>query len=189
MSAQSSIPGGLSASLRGALAQRCRQHGHAGRAVGGAWDTCSAPERPFFYEGEVFYEAVSVLLVFILLGHWLEMRARAGASDAIRALMDLAPPMATVVRNGVETKVPTAEVVAGELVVIKPGDKIPVDGEIVEGASQVDESMLTGESMPGQEGGRQHRRGRQHQQERELPLQGHEGRCGHGIGPDRQAGL
>ncbi|MEM8205720.1 ATPase P, partial [Morganella morganii] len=100
----------------------------------------------FFYEGEVFYEAASVLLVFILLGHWLEMRARAGASDAIRALMDLAPPMATVVRNGVETKVPTAEVAAGELVVIKPGDKIPVDGEIVEGASQVDESMLTGES-------------------------------------------
>jgi cation transport ATPase len=103
----------------------------------------------FFYEGEVFYEAASVLLVFILLGHWLEMRARAGASDAIRALMDLAPPMATVVRNGVETKVPTAEVLqSARLVVIKPGDKIPVDGEIIEGASQVDESMLTGESMP-----------------------------------------
>jgi Cu2+-exporting ATPase len=102
----------------------------------------------FFYEGEVFYEAASVLLVFILLGHWLEMRARAGASDAIRALMDLAPPMATVLRNGVETKVPTAEVLVGETVVIKPGDKIPVDGKIIDGASQVDESMLTGESMP-----------------------------------------
>ncbi|NMM06330.1 heavy metal translocating P-type ATPase [Polaromonas sp.] len=102
----------------------------------------------FFYEGEVFYEAAAVLLVFILLGHWLEMRARAGASDAIRALMDLAPPMATVLRGGVETKVPTAEVLAGETVIIKPGDKIPVDGEIIEGGSQVDESMLTGESMP-----------------------------------------
>ena len=102
----------------------------------------------FFYEGEVFYEAASVLLVFILLGHWLEMRARAGASDAIRALMDLAPPMATVLRNGVETKVPTAEVLVGETVVIKPGDKIPVDGKVTDGASQVDESMLTGESMP-----------------------------------------
>jgi Cu2+-exporting ATPase len=102
----------------------------------------------FFYEGDVFYEAVAVLLVFILLGHWLEMRARAGASDAIRALMDLAPPMATVLRGGAEVKVPTAEVKAGETVVIKPGDKIPVDGKIVEGGSQVDESMLTGESMP-----------------------------------------
>ena len=62
--------------------------------------------------------------------------------------MDLAPPMATVVRAGVETQVPTAQVLAGETVVIKPGDKIPVDGEITEGSSQVDESMLTGESMP-----------------------------------------
>lgn len=102
----------------------------------------------FLYEGEVFYEAAAVLLVFILLGHWLEMRARAGASDAIRALMDLAPPMATVVRDGAEVRVPTAAVQVGELVVIKPGDKIPVDGQIVEGSSQVDESMLTGESMP-----------------------------------------
>jgi len=102
----------------------------------------------FIYESEVFYEAAAVLLVFILLGHWLEMRARAGASDAIRSLMDLAPPMATVLRGGVEVKVPTAEVLVGETVVIKPGDKIPVDGEIFEGGSQVDESMLTGESMP-----------------------------------------
>ena len=102
----------------------------------------------FFYEREVFFEASAVLLVFILLGHWLEMRARAGASDAIRALMDLAPAMARVVRHGVETEVPTAQVLAGETVVIKPGAKIPVDGEVTEGSSQVDESMLTGESMP-----------------------------------------
>lgn len=106
----------------------------------------------FLYKGEVFYEAAAVLLVFILLGHWLEMRARAGASDAIRALMDLAPPMATVLRNGIETKVPTSEVLVGETVVIKPGDKIPVDGRITDGGSQVDESMLTGESMPVKKG-------------------------------------
>ena len=87
-------------------------------------------------------------MVFILLGHWLEMRARAGASDAIRALMNLAPPLATVVRDGVEREVPTAEVRPGDVVVMKPGGKLPVDGEVVEGASQVDESMLTGESMP-----------------------------------------
>ncbi len=102
----------------------------------------------FLFEGEQFYEASSVLLVFILLGHWLEMRARAGASDAIRALMDLAPPMATVVRDGREVEVPTADVVKGDIVLIRPGNKVPVDGEVIEGKSTVDESMLTGESMP-----------------------------------------
>ena len=102
----------------------------------------------FFFTGQQFYEASAVLLVFILLGHWLEMRARAGASAAIRALMNLAPPMATVVRNGQEVEIATSEVLVGETVVIRPGNKIPVDGTIVEGESQVDESMLTGESMP-----------------------------------------
>ncbi|MHB0926317.1 MAG: heavy metal translocating P-type ATPase [Gallionellaceae bacterium] len=102
----------------------------------------------FFFAGVQFYEAVAVLLVFILLGHWLEMRARAGASEAIRALLDLAPPMAMVVRAGREMELPTAEVMAGDTVVIRPGNKIPVDGEVLEGESQVDESMLTGESMP-----------------------------------------
>jgi Cu2+-exporting ATPase len=102
----------------------------------------------FFYGGPQFYEAVSVLLVFILLGHWLEMRARAGATDAIRRLLDLAPPKATVIREQREVEIPTAEVQAGDLVIVRPGGKIPVDGEVLEGASQVDESMLTGESMP-----------------------------------------
>lgn len=67
----------------------------------------------FFFEGVQFYEAAAVLLVFILLGHWLEMRARAGASEAIRRLLDLAPPMATVIRDGREVEVPTAEVRSG----------------------------------------------------------------------------
>lgn len=102
----------------------------------------------FFFEGAQFFEAVAVLLVFILLGHWLEMRARAGASDAIRSLMDLAPPKATVLRDGKEVELPTAEVAKDDIVVIRPGNKIPVDGEVLEGESQVDEPMLTGESMP-----------------------------------------
>jgi Cu2+-exporting ATPase len=102
----------------------------------------------FFFEGPQFYEAAAVLLVFILLGHWLEMRARAGASDAIRKLMGLAPPMATVLRDGSEVEIPTADVVKGDVVLIRPGNKIPVDGEILEGSSTVDESMLTGESLP-----------------------------------------
>ena len=106
----------------------------------------------FFFKSGQFFEAVSVLLVFILLGHWLEMRARAGASSAIRALMDLTPPKAFVFRNNAEVEVPTAQVVVGDIVVIRPGNKIPVDGTIGTGDSLVDESMLTGESMPVQKG-------------------------------------
>ncbi len=106
----------------------------------------------FFKDGGQFYEAVSVLLVFILLGHWLEMRARAGASSAIRALMDLTPAKASVIRDGAEIEVPTVEVLAGEIVVMRPGGKIPVDGTVEIGESLVDESMLTGESMPVQKG-------------------------------------
>lgn len=102
----------------------------------------------FFFNGQQFYEAASVLLVFILLGHWLEMRARAGASAAIRALLSLAPPKAIVVRDGKEIEVATADVVLGDIVVLRPGNKLPVDGEVIEGESTIDESMLTGESMP-----------------------------------------
>jgi Cu2+-exporting ATPase len=102
----------------------------------------------FFFEGPNFYEASAVLLTFVLLGHWLEMRARAGASDAMRALLKLSPPRAVVRRDSAEIDVPTAEVVIGDIVVVRPGAKIPVDGEVIEGSSQVDESMLTGESMP-----------------------------------------
>src|SRR5262249_26889364 len=92
----------------------------------------------FFFEGEQFYEAAADLLVFILLGHWLEMRARAGASEAIRALLDLAPPTAMVLRAGREVEIPTAEVLVGDTVVIRPGNKIPVDGTVTEGSSLVD---------------------------------------------------
>jgi Cu2+-exporting ATPase len=102
----------------------------------------------FFFHGSSFYEAASVLLVFILLGHWLEMRARAGASQAMRALLDLAPAMATVLRDGKELQVATSEVVLADIVIVRPGQKIAVDGAITEGESDVDESMLTGESMP-----------------------------------------
>jgi Cu2+-exporting ATPase len=106
----------------------------------------------FFFKSEQFFEASAVLLVFILLGHWLEMRARAGASSAIKALMKLTPAKASVLRGGTEVEVATAEVVVGDLVVIRPGNKIPVDGTIETGDSLVDESMLTGESMPVQKG-------------------------------------
>lgn len=102
----------------------------------------------FVFESEVFYEASVLLLVFVLLGHWLEMRARAGASQALRALLNLAPPKATVIREGREVEIPTAEVQLNDRVLIRPGDKIPVDGIVTEGESAVDESMITGESLP-----------------------------------------
>ena len=102
----------------------------------------------FFIDGPNFYEASAVLLTFVLLGHWLEMRARAGASDAMKALLKLSPPRAVVRREGEELEISTAEVLVGDVVVVRPGAKIPVDGTVTEGSSQVDESMLTGESMP-----------------------------------------
>ena len=99
-------------------------------------------------EGEVFYEAAGMLATFVLLGHWLEMRARGGANDAIRTLLDLAPPKAVVLRDGEPVEVPTAEVVVDDLLLIRPGSKIPVDAVVEEGESEVDESMVTGESLP-----------------------------------------
>ena len=102
----------------------------------------------FFVSGDVFYEASAFLAAFVLLGLWFEMRARGGANDAIRALLDLAPPKAVVIRDGEELEVPTAEVVVGDLLLIRPGSKVPVDAEVAEGESSVDESMVTGESLP-----------------------------------------
>jgi P-type Cu2+ transporter len=98
--------------------------------------------------GEVFYEAATVLAAFVLLGHWFEMRARGGANDAIRTLLELAPPMAVVIRDGEPVEVPTAEVKVGDVLLIRPGAKIPVDGAVIDGESEIDESMVTGESLP-----------------------------------------
>ena len=98
--------------------------------------------------GEVFYEAATVLASFVLLGHWFEMRARGGANDAIRTLLDLAPSKALVIRDGETVEIPTSEVVVGDLLLLRPGAKIAVDGVVEDGESDVDESMVTGESLP-----------------------------------------
>ncbi len=98
--------------------------------------------------GEVFYEAATVLATFVLLGHWVEMRARGGANDAIRRLLELAPARAIVIRDGQELEVSTSEVIPGDLMLVRPGAKVPTDGEVEDGESEVDESMVTGESMP-----------------------------------------
>jgi Cu2+-exporting ATPase len=98
--------------------------------------------------GEVFYEAATVLTAFVLLGHWFEMRARGGANDAVHSLLELAPAMAVVLRDGEAVEVPTAELLAGDLLLVRPGARIPVDGVVEEGESEVDESLVTGESLP-----------------------------------------
>jgi Cu2+-exporting ATPase len=103
----------------------------------------------FFAPGqESFYEAAAMLAVFLLFGHWMEMRARRGSSDAVRKLLDLAPPRATVERDGQQVEIAVADVHVGDTVVLKPGDKVPVDGEVIDGHSTLDESMVTGESLP-----------------------------------------
>jgi heavy metal translocating P-type ATPase len=95
-----------------------------------------------------YYEAGAVIVTLILLGRWFEARAKGETSEAIRRLMTLQAKTARVVRDGGEVEIPIDAVRVGDIVVIRPGDKIPVDGEVVEGASYVDESMITGEPLP-----------------------------------------
>ncbi len=97
---------------------------------------------------EIYFEAAAVIIALILLGRTLEARARGKASEAIRKLMELQPPTARVIRDATEQEVPLAEVRIGDIVVVRPGERIAVDGAVLEGESAVDESMLTGESMP-----------------------------------------
>jgi Cu+-exporting ATPase len=97
---------------------------------------------------EVYFEVVGVILTLILLGRLLEARARAGTGEAIRKLLGLRAKTARLVRDGSEEEVPVEQVGPGDIVVVRPGEKVPVDGEIVDGRSTLDESMVTGESLP-----------------------------------------
>jgi|FEC22Drversion2_1045045.scaffolds.fasta_scaffold00587_14 P-type Cu+ transporter len=99
-------------------------------------------------EREVYFEVSAVIIAFVLLGRYMEEIIKKRSSAAVRKLMDLRPALAHVVRDGAEVEVPAESVMAGETVIVRPGERIATDGEVVEGASSVDESMLTGESMP-----------------------------------------
>src|SRR6266542_2261112 len=101
-----------------------------------------------FIGGETFYEAAAMLVTFVLFGHWMEMRSRRGTNEALRALFDLVPPQATVLRGGQELTIPSSDVQVDDIVVLKPGDKVPVDGEVTEGETSIDEALVTGESVP-----------------------------------------
>ncbi len=97
---------------------------------------------------DTFYETGAIITGFVLIGRWLEARAKGQAASAVRALLRLRPAMVRVVRDGTEMMVPAAEVMVGDLARVRPGERVPVDGLVVEGSSAVDESMLTGESAP-----------------------------------------
>lgn len=99
-------------------------------------------------EPHLYFDTSSVIITLILLGRLLEARAKGRTSEAIRRLMGLQPRTARVLRNGIETDIPIDEVIPGDIVIVRPGERIPVDGKIIEGASSIDESMLTGESLP-----------------------------------------
>jgi len=96
----------------------------------------------------MFYETALLLATFLTLGRFLEARAKSRTSDSIKKLMELQPPVATVIRNKIEMEIPLSEVIVGDIIVVKPGGKIPVDGVVRAGESFVDESMLTGEPVP-----------------------------------------
>ncbi len=115
-------------------------------AIGISWVYSAAVT--FGLSGDIFYDAGAMLATFVLLGHWLEMRARGSAAGAIRALLDLAPPTAVVMRGGEPVEVPTAQVAVGDVLLIRPGAKVAVDAEVLNGDSEVDESTVTGESLP-----------------------------------------
>jgi P-type Cu+ transporter len=98
--------------------------------------------------GDLYFEAAAVVITLVLLGKWLESRAKRSTTDAIRSLMQLRPDTARVLRNGEEIEVAIAAVAVGDVVVVRPGERLPVDGFVTEGSSAVDESLLTGESLP-----------------------------------------
>jgi len=98
--------------------------------------------------GQLYFEASAVIITLVLLGKYLESRAKRGTTAAIRQLMELRPETARVIRDGAETELPIAQIVAGDLIIVRPGESIPVDGVLTEGGSDVDESLITGESIP-----------------------------------------
>jgi len=95
-----------------------------------------------------YYEAAAMLITFVLFGHWMEMKSRRGTTDALQALFNLVPPQARIFKDGKEIMVSTSDIQLGDIIILKPGDKVPVDGEIIEGETAIDESLVTGESIP-----------------------------------------
>ncbi len=133
-------------------AYKALRHGSANMDVLVAMGTSAAyfysVGTTFFFSGDVYYETSAIIITLILLGRLLESAAKGRTSEAIKKLMGLAARTARVVRDGQEIDIPVEDVQVGDVVLVRPGEKLPVDGVILEGTSSVDESMLTGESIP-----------------------------------------
>ena len=123
-----------------------------GRAAYGVGDVEAALATAEHWSMDLYFESAGMILTLITLGKWLETRSKGKTSQAITRLMDLAPKTATVLRDGAEVEVPVEDVAVGDLILVRPGGRIPVDGVVVEGSSAVDESALTGESLPVEKG-------------------------------------
>ena len=136
----------------------------------------------------LYFETGVIIIALILLGRWLEARAKKQTGAAIKALMGLQAKTARVIRNGVEQDIPIEAVQVGDLVRVRPGEKVPVDGVIDEGRSALDESMLTGESLPVEKGPGDAGHRRHAQQDRQLRLQGHQSWPRHDARADRPTG-
>lgn len=162
--------------------------GHLGRAAYGAGDAAAELAQVEHWAMDLYFESAGMILTLITLGKWLETRSKGKTSQAITRLMDLAPKTAMVLRDGAEVEVPVEDVAVGDLIVVRPGGRIPVDGVVTEGASSVDESALTGESLPVEKLPGAKVAGRLHQQVRLLYPPGHPGGGGHHAGPDDPSG-
>ncbi|MHA1805726.1 MAG: heavy metal translocating P-type ATPase, partial [Promethearchaeota archaeon] len=101
----------------------------------------------FFIEGSTFFEAMSMILTFLLIGKYLEHKTKGQASDAIKKLIGLQPKTATLLKDSKEIEIPIEEIEIGDVLIVRPGEKIPVDGKIIKGSTKIDESMITGESQ------------------------------------------
>lgn len=102
----------------------------------------------FIGSKDTYFDAAAMLITFVLFGHWVEMKSRHGTTDALQALFDLVPPQARLLKDGKEVLVPTSEIKVGDTLILKPGDKVSVDGEVISGETSIDEALVTGESSP-----------------------------------------
>ena len=135
-----------------------------------------------------YFEAAAVIVTLILVGKYLEARAKGRTSDAIRKLVRLQPETALVERDGGRVEMPVEDLVPGDRILVRPGERVPVDGQVIDGASYVDESMITGEPVPVSKRSGRRGRGRDRERQRGVHLRRHARRRGHGAGPHHQDG-